>query len=377
MLKINAASRLLVTAEGEWFYSLPDEMQKQYIEEHPESKYAKDYKHGGDNPSIPGPQTAPNDPQSPQNQPKVQTPMGAPGRLQRPPAQLVKPRPQLPKKTEEALKHVPKPVGKALKNGGMKPKSKERMEIAEKLKAKTPRLARGMLKDTMGAAKGLASTYNIVVKGKPEQGDFKKVASMFGTILGSSVMAAAIGTTGPVGFLAFMAVKHMAAPALYRMAQKAFHPPPEPDSYGYWADEDTWVDMPKAEWEKLTDKEADRRFKEGQKKKALEKHGHGYWDKGQWHAQPRAEWEQDFNKRGPGKRSDIGKQGASVVTATDEEKQMTQLLETLFDFVENGDIPKEAIERAVYEMADAQIARDREHEKEQQLQRQEHENSRD
>lgn len=377
MLKINAASRLLVTAEGEWFHSLPEEMQKQYIEEHPDSKYAQGYRPKGDQPSIPRQNTAPNDPQSHQNQPKVQTPMGAPQRLQRPPAQLVKPRPQLPKKTEEALKHVPKPVGKALRNGGMKPKSKERVEIAERLKAHTPRLARGMIKDTMGAAKGLASTYNIVVKGKPEQGDFKKVASMFGTILGSSVMAAAIGTTGPVGFLAFMAVKHMAAPALYRLAQSAFHPPPEPDSYGYWADEDTWVDIPKKEWERMTDKEADRIYKEGQQKKALEKHGHGYWDKGQWHPQPRAEWEKDFDKRGRGKRSDIGKQGASVVTATDEEKQMTVLLNKLLEFVASGDIPEEAMEKAVYQMADSQIRTDREHEKEQQLQRQEQQNESD
>lgn len=359
MLKINAASRLLVTAEGEWFHSLPEEMQKQYIEEHPDSKYAKGYRPKGDQPSIPRQNTAPNDPQSHQNQPGVQTPMGAPQRLQRPPAQLVKPRPQLPKKTEEALKHVPKPVGRALKNGGMKPKSKERVEIAEKLKAHTPRLARGMIKDTMGAAKGLASTYNIVVKGKPEKGDFKKVASMFGTILGSSVMAAAIGTTGPVGFLAFMAVKHMAAPALYRLAQSAFHPPPEPDSYGYWEDEDTWVDIPKKQWEQMTDDDVDKIQKQKAQEKLKQRQAEGKWKHGEWNPKPRE------------------RKHASVVTATDEEKQMTVLLNKLLEFVASGDIPKEAMEKAVYQMADSQIRTDREHEKEQQLQRQEQQNESD
>jgi hypothetical protein len=376
MLKINAASRLLVTAEGEWFHSLPEPMQKQYIEEHPESKYAQGYRpKGDDKPVVPHQNTEQNTEQSPQSQRPAQGPMQ---RLQRPPAQLVKPRPQLPKKTEEALKHVPKPVAKAVKSGGLKPGSEDRKSISERLKAHTPRLARGMLKDTVGAAKGLGAAYNIVFKGKPEKGDFKKVASMFGTILGSSVMAAALGTTGPVGFLMFAAIKHMAAPDLYRMAQKAFHPPPEPDSYGYWADEDTWVDIPKKQWERMTDKEADRIFKEGQKKKALEKHGHGYWDKGKWHPQPRAEWEKDFDKRGPGKRSDIGKFGASTVDATDEEKQMSKLLETLFDFVASGEIPKEAVERAIYEMADSQISTDKAHaEQQEQLRRQEHEDEPD
>lgn len=362
MLKINAASRLLVTAEGEWFHSLPEPMQKQYIEEHPESKYAQGYRpKGDDQPPVPHQNTEQNTEQSPQNPAPVQGPMQ---RLQRPPAQLVKPRPMLPRKTEEALKHVPKPAAKAVKSGGLKPGSKDRKEIAEKLKPHTPRLARGMLKDTIGAAKGLAATYNIAIKGKPQKGDFKKVASMFGTILGSSVMAAALGTTGPVGFLAFMAVKHMAAPAMYRMAQKAFHPPPEPDSYGFWSDDDTWVDIPKRQWEKMTDEDADAIFDHNQKKKAHKKNAEGTWDNGEWKPNPR--------------RPEPKLKHASVVTATDEEKQMTKLLETLFDFVENGEIPKEAMERAIYEMADSQISTDRvDQEKQEQLRRQEHEHEPD
>jgi hypothetical protein len=39
--------------------------------------------------------------------------------------------------------------------------------------------------------------------------------------LGASVMTAALGTTGPVGILTFMAIKHLAAPALFGIAKKA------------------------------------------------------------------------------------------------------------------------------------------------------------
>jgi len=156
----------------------------------------------------------------------------------------------------------------------------------------------------------------------------------------------------------------MAAPAMYRLAQKAFHPPPEPDSYGFWSDEDKWVDIPKRQWEKMTDEDADAIFEHNQQKKAHKKNAEGTWDNGEWKPNPR--------------RPEPKLKHASVVTATDEEKQMTKLLETLFDFVENGEIPKEAMERAIYEMADSQISTDRvDQEKQEQLRRQEHEHEPD
>ena len=351
MLKLNAASRLLVTAEGEWFDLLPDEMKKQYIEEHPDSKYAKGF-------HLNGPKS--DKPKGPEQQQKQGPQTNAPQRLQRPPAQMVKRPKPINQKTEQALKHVPPAIKKAVKSGELKPKSKERTEIAEKLKQHTPRLARGMLKDTVGAAKGLAATYNIAMKGKPQKGDFKKVAGLIGTVLGSSVMAAALGTTGPVGFLMFMAVKHMAAPSLYRLAQKAFHPPPEPDSYGYWEDGDTWVDIPKKQWEAMTDEDVEKIQKQKQQDLLNKRKAEGKWKHGQWQPNPREP------------------KHASLVTQTGEEEQMTQLLNTLMDFVANGDIPEEAMTKALYQMADSQISTDRiELEKQEQLRRQEHEHEPD
>jgi hypothetical protein len=376
MLKINAASRLLV-AEGEWFHALPEPLQKQYVEEHPDSKYAQGWKPKGEDEGNKAPEsTEKNTEQSPQKQPQNTNPNPGPmQRLQRPPAQLVKPRPQLPKKTEQALKHVPKQVKNAVRNGGLKPGSKERKEIKDKLKSQTPGLARGLLKDTIGAGKGLASVYNIAIKGKPEKGDFKKAASLVGTILGSSLMAAAIGTTGPVGFLAFMALKHMAAPELWRLTQKAFHPPPEPDEYGYWADRDTWVPVSKKEWHAMSATDADRKYEEGEKlRKQKEKEAEGSWDNGKWKPKPRTAPDHPDNlKDNPKPR-----QHASLADQNDEEKQMTQLLNTILDYVSDGDIPKEAMEEAIYKMADSQISSDRiELERQEQLRKREDENEPD
>lgn len=304
-MKINAAQRLLVTAEGEWWDSLTDDMREQYLNEHPDSEYAKGYAHRKD-PQKPG--TGPAQPDT-----------------QQPPATVYGPS---DKGTQQALRNLPKPVQKFVDSGGTKKGSKERKKAAEAIKPQNFKLARGILKDTVGAASGINSVHNML-NGKPKPGDGKKVASFIGNILGASVTIAALGAGGPVGLLTFMAIKHLAAPALYKMAQKALtKPPPATDSgdgdYGYWKDKNTWVSIPKKEWESLTDKEVndyqDKGIDKGGKFKALEdKHG----------TRP---------------------VHSSAADANADEELMKHLLDGICEYAESGDIPDDAWKAAIAEL---------------------------
>jgi hypothetical protein len=340
--QINAASRLIV-AEGEWFDMLTDDMKKQYIEEHPDSKYAKGY--GLSRPHEPvKPERAPSPTQQPQTGLK------------------------LDRKTEEKLNKLPKSAQKFIKSGGTKKNSKSRKRSAERVRADAPKLARGIIKDSLGVASGLAAMHRMI-EFKPDEGDYKKAASFVGTLLGTSAMMAVLGASGPVGFLAFMAVKHVAAPTLYNivkdglsagkeLVQKKKRDPYNPD-FGYWKDDNTWVPLSEDEYNNLTDEEVDEyrktgtdpngRFKEFEdrhKSHAPEEgsDNYGFWENGKWHPQTKDEWER------PKDVSHAALRLASLLTATDDEKQLTDVIKALSDFVESGDIPDKAWKAAIDEM---------------------------
>lgn len=359
MQELNATYRLLVTgsrlvtAEGEWWDTLTDDMKKLYIKEHPDSKHAKE-SIGNGTPSAPtlGP-----------------TGQGRGQGLVKHPINQTTPVKFGPKdeQTKQALKNLPRPVQSFVNKGGTKSGSKPRKENAEKVKASSPSLARGILKDSVGVAKGLNSIRNMV-NGKPNPGDFKKAASFVGTILGTSAMMALLGASGPVGFLTFMAIKHVAAPELYGLVKKSLakKPPAGEPGYGYWKDKDTWVPLSKKEWDSLTDEEVNDYQKTGNDKEGKfnnfennnPKDEHGYWDKGRWVPQSKADWERDYDKRGPGSRKDLPskRRHASVVTATDDEQMLQALIDNIAEYAAAGEIDPDAWKAAIAEMSQSQPA---------------------
>ena len=341
MQELNATYRLLVTgsrlvtAEGEWWDTLTDDMKKLYIKEHPDSKHAKE-SIGNGTPSAP-----------------VQGPTGQ-GRGHG----LVKPKPisfgPKDEQMKQALKNLPKPVQSFVRKGETKAGSKPRKENAQKVKASSPSLARGILKDSVGVAKGLNSIRNMV-NGKPNPGDFKKAASFVGTILGTSAMMALLGASGPVGFLTFMAIKHVAAPELYSLVKKSLakKPPADADEHGYWDEKGQWVPQSKKEWEQNFEHPQKKvRAPEQKGPVANEKDEHGYWEDGQWIPQSKADWERDYDKRGPGSKKDMRpKQRASVVTATDDEQMLQALIDNIAEYAAAGEIDPEAWKAAIAEMS--------------------------
>jgi hypothetical protein len=343
MMQLNAPYRLMVTArdlvvaEGEWWDTLTDDMKKMYIKEHPDSKYAKE-------PIGNGTPSKPETPGKPTGQGRGQG--------------LVKQaeQPQVPKKfgpkdqqTRKALDALPRPIKKFVDSGETKKGSKARKETATKVKSSSHTAARGVLKDAVGVVKGLNSTRNIL-NGKPQPGDFNKVASFVGNVLGASAMTALIGSTGPVGILTFLAVKHLAAPALYNIAKSALAKPPpagEP-GYGYWKDKNTWVPLSKKEFDNLTDEEVEHYQDTGEDKEgkfnAIEngnpKDEYGDWKDGNW--VPRKSVR------------------SSVVTATEDEQQMQKLIDAISDYADSGDIPPEAWKAAIAQMHGEQIKKQKE-----------------
>jgi hypothetical protein len=320
-MKLLAAYRLLVTAEGEWWDTLTDEMKKMYIEEHPDSKYAKGYGLG---------------------QPKQDTEQpGKPDEHVRKPGVPVKPvqRQFGPRdaQTQEALKTLPPAVKKFVSSGETKAGSKTRKKEADSVKAAAPSVARKVLKDVAGVASGLRSAHN-VLQGKPKPGDAKKIASLVGTILGTSAMMAALGATGPVGFLAFMAVKHIAAPELANIVRRAIAPRDDgnddPDEYGYYEPDGKGG----RKWNPMTREEYHRTFDD-----PSFENRHGITDG----KRP---------KKHDNRSDDMDYSRASVVTATDDEKLMTSLIQGIADYAANGDIPSDAWKAAIHEMAQKQAA---------------------
>lgn len=290
-MELRAATRLL--AEGEWFHELSKESQKQYITEHPDSKYAHDHKSKSDGTDVVPHHKGP--PKETQPVPHHQN--------QRQPAKV---------------------PPKAIKRG-----SPQRKRAAEQVKAKTPGLIPGIFRDSIGAVKGVAAVGRIL-QDKRQPGDVKKIAGLVGTILGSAAMVAVLGTTGPVGFLAFMALKHLAAPDLFNMVKTGLKKGAKAIS-----DHDNANAADDEAFDNGDDEEEDL----------------GYWEHGKWHPQSRDDWERDYTKRGKGSKRDItGAHTRLLAAEAEDHEMMQQLIGVLADLAANGDIPDEAFAAAQAEM---------------------------
>ncbi|QRE00245.1 hypothetical protein [Burkholderia phage BCSR5] len=249
---------LKVTAkEGEWFYSMPPEMQKQYVEEHPDSKYAKDYKAKQDQKKLPAPKKEKPDAEDVKFKER-QEPPGRP-----------KPKQSIVQKSLKSIAKLPKQLQQFVKTGGTKASSAARKVTGNAVVKGSAKVTKGMLKDTAGVLKGANSVAHSLTGGGTRD-DWKAAAKLGMTILASGALASAFAASGPAGFMALMALKHIGAPAMGNIVKSAWKSITEPSDepvkyesspgwqqaghegvsqYGYWKDRNTWVNETKEEWE--------------------------------------------------------------------------------------------------------------------------------
>jgi hypothetical protein len=331
-MRLQAATRLVV-AEAEWWDELSKKAKQQYLEEHPNSQFAKGHKFAKESESSKSKAPSLTDDTDGTGTPKSKdvVPSG-PHRKAPPDTDDVEDVDEIETKPKSRELTHQKVTPKSMKSG-----SPERRESAGQIKKKSRGLARGILRDSIGVGNAMVSVGH-VLQGKTSKDDAKHIASFLGTIIGSSVMAAAIGTTGPVGFLAFMAIKHLVGAPLLDLAKKGFGIAKDK----LMGDEDG-DDVPRLSHQPSKSKDKD------------DKDDYGYWSKGTWHPQSKEAWERDYDQRGPGTKDDIKPRHASLrLLATDEktqqEKQMQHLIETIADYAATGDIPEYALKKAQAEI---------------------------
>lgn len=317
-MKLEAAKRLLL-ADGEWFDALTDDMKEQYVKEHPDSKYAKGWKRRGHTPSD-----SKHDHQHNKHQHQ-------PGHGHA----LVPKHPGGTPRAKQAIKKLPPHAQQFVKSGGTKSGSKSRKALAKNVKKQAKKIAKATLKDNKELASGLMSLPRIL-QDKGSHSDWKAARKIGVTILGSAALAGALGVSGPAGFLTFMAIKHLAGPALGSLLKKAVHRKPKLaqdgevknvsskawaatgnksiSPYGYWKDDETWVSETQEEWERNYDTRED---------------GAGHIPRHKKHA--------------------------ALIVAADEaepsEEMLASIITTLADFADNGDISDDSWDSAVEEMA--------------------------
>lgn len=300
--------------EGAWFDALPPEMQKQYVEEHPGSKYAKEYqkRHEGkeyEGQKLETEEEEAEEPQAEPEQPKEkkskkgktkkkikklqkqlkelqksvkdsgfdgkvldeeeegETPTGKP-------EQEGKPNPK-PKKHNPNVSKLPKSSQEFIDSSETESGSKQRKSIGSSVVKASKHIASSALKETKGLKDAVVSAAS-VLEGQGSRSDLKSIAKVGFMLLASSALASTLAVSGPAAVLTFMAIKHIGVPAMGNMVKAAFNRGPSTSKvkyeyseaykksgakgispYGYWKDRDTWFSETKEEWEAAYDERED------------------------------------------------------------------------------------------------------------------------
>jgi len=349
-MKLEAAKRLLL-ADGEWFDALTDDMKEQYVKEHPESKYAKGWKRKGNVPATkPGTQVAPTN-QSPQQKPQ-----------QKRQVQQVKKQPPAnpggTPKAKQAIHKLPAKGQQFIKSGDTAAGSKSRKALGKTLKKRSKAIAKNVYKDNKQLAHALTSIPNIL-QDKGSKSDWKNMRKIGLTVLGSAALAGALGVSGPAGFLTFMALKHIAKPALGNLVKQGIKrlktQGPEQDEsevkhvssaawkasgnkgispYGYWKDRNTWISETKKEWESKYDERED--------------------DADDWDDEDEDDEDDNHDSHFHRNHNRNRRRHAALIVAADEpdDEQMIQAVVDMFStYASEGNIPDEAWDASVEEYA--------------------------
>lgn len=305
MVELNAAQRLLA-AESEWWTSLSDTMKEQYVEEHPESKYAKEW-HKDAQSSKPAERAEP-DAREQKSEPQKENERKKRGeddqRRERQeqreptPAPAPAPAPGSDSKSEseseetehekqEPAKPAPKPKAKSApekkpqKFNPKDPKYAKAMaaggsarkravaEVTEGLNEDLKSLTNMAIRDMGAAVKSTVTVGKLLLgrQGEIDSKDMKNIARTLFNFCGVVALGGAFGLGGPAALLMFGALKYSS----YKAAQtiddylstpkydpKAERGTPQNPDYGYWGNSGKWNELTKDEWENLSDEEIER-----------------------------------------------------------------------------------------------------------------------
>lgn len=365
-IKLQAAFRL-VAEDQHWWKALTDEQKEGYIEEHPASKYADDYrkelgerelndKKSGHKEPGKEPESTPEPPESKEHTPeersldtlKIKPKLGPPPKVEddepavdpspSDPNPNPKPKPKVedegpeedatdedeedaPPKKPKAEKPKPKekPVdnrNNGLGKGKKPPVDHKVKEAANTVKKNSKNLARSLISEGIVTGQGIGAAAKIFYRGNPSDAEIKSVAKLGATIVGSAVLAGALGASGGVGLLAFLALKHVAAPVMFNIIKSAF--------------------------KKSDDKGIEKGFE------------YGHWEKGEWIPEPKEEHEEPEK----GVKEDITGAAFRLLAVEAEPKpasgvdgKVESIVQALASYAESGDVPEEAYEAAKKDMA--------------------------
>jgi hypothetical protein len=175
-----------IRAAGEWFNSLPPEMQQQFLQETMQ--------------------------RSPMVQPQV--PMAPP------PAKLGE-------RGEFALRRLTKEVLEFVRKHGMEPLSEPRLGFAEAFQVHALRLSQYMLKDSLAVETSVSGALRFFA-GSRNPADIDATRLLIPSILNTSAMQAFLGKFGPIGFIIIRAFSYSAPTILAEILQDALGAAKEP-----------------------------------------------------------------------------------------------------------------------------------------------------
>lgn len=176
-----------IRAAGEWFHSLPPEMQQQFVQETMQR-------------------------QAPMVQPQI--PMApAPGKLG--------------ERGEFALRRLTKEVQDFIRKHGMEPLSQPRLELAEAIQVNATRLAQYMLKDSLAVETSVSGALRFFA-GSRNPHDIEETRLLIPSIMKASATQQFFGKFGPIGFIIIRAFNYSAPTILADILQDALGMAKEP-----------------------------------------------------------------------------------------------------------------------------------------------------
>lgn len=175
-----------IRAAGEWFNSLPPEMQQQFLQETMQ-------------------QQAPMQPQ----------------------AQMAPLPAKLGERGEFALQRLTKEVQKFIRQHGMEPLSPARQELAESIQVHSIRLSQYLLRDSLAVETSMSGALRFFA-GSRNPADIDATRSLIPSIMAASETKAFFAKYGPIGFIIIRAFNYSAPTILADILQDALGAAKEP-----------------------------------------------------------------------------------------------------------------------------------------------------
>ncbi len=176
-----------IRAAGEWFNSLPPEMQQQFLQETMQ-------------------QQAP---------------------MQQPQAQMAPAPAKLGERGEFALLRLTKEVQDFVRKHGMEPLSPPRMELAEAIQVHSIRLSQYLLQDSLAVETSISGALRFFA-GSRNPSDIDATRLLIPSIMKASATQAFFGKHGPIGFIIVRAFNYSAPTILADILQDALGEAKEP-----------------------------------------------------------------------------------------------------------------------------------------------------